>query len=283
MERGAEECKARGNAAFKDGRYGEAVAHFSDAIAADGSNAVLFSNRSGALASLGRYADSLEDAERAVALRPDWAKGYSRKAAALYGLGRYADAVATYDAGLHVEPANPQMVQALADVRARYAAARALFEAVAEDDVARVSAALAAGVHPDGYAAEDGTTALMIACRRGSAECASRLIGSGARAGARNRAGESAGSLARKGGHEAALRCLPADERGGGLSGLFSAAKGLASSASCPSHPAAQPISAAAARTFRHVAAVPCTAGAEGGGQREGQRYARRRRALGEF
>ena len=42
--------QALGNAAFSAGRYDDAVKHFSDAIAADGSNHVLFSNRSAAQA-----------------------------------------------------------------------------------------------------------------------------------------------------------------------------------------------------------------------------------------
>ena len=51
----AEECKTQGNTAFKEGRYELAAQHFTAAIALDGSNAVLFSNRSGAFASLGTY------------------------------------------------------------------------------------------------------------------------------------------------------------------------------------------------------------------------------------
>lgn len=42
--------KALGNAAFSAGRYKEAVRHFSDAIAVDASNHVLYSNRSAAQA-----------------------------------------------------------------------------------------------------------------------------------------------------------------------------------------------------------------------------------------
>ena len=105
----SDDHKAAGNAAFKEGRFNEAATHFTAAIAADPSNAVLFSNRSGALASLGRYEEALADAERATALRPDWAKGFSRKGAALSGLGRYAEAIGTYEAGLRAEPGITQI------------------------------------------------------------------------------------------------------------------------------------------------------------------------------
>jgi Flp pilus assembly protein TadD len=43
-------AQALGNAAFSAGRYSDAVGHFSDAIALDGDNHVLYSNRSAAQA-----------------------------------------------------------------------------------------------------------------------------------------------------------------------------------------------------------------------------------------
>ena len=51
----AEALKAQGNASFKEGRYDQAVGYFTSAIDLDGTNAVLFSNRSGAHASLGHF------------------------------------------------------------------------------------------------------------------------------------------------------------------------------------------------------------------------------------
>ena len=99
----SDDHKAAGNAAFKEGRFNEAATHFTAAIAADPSNAVLFSNRSGARVAPRASEEALADAERATALRPDWAKGFSRKGAALYGLGRYAEAIATFEAGLRAE------------------------------------------------------------------------------------------------------------------------------------------------------------------------------------
>jgi len=62
----AQALKAQGNAAFKEGRYDQAVGYFSEAIDHDNTNAVLFSNRSGAYASLGQYESALKDAQKAV-------------------------------------------------------------------------------------------------------------------------------------------------------------------------------------------------------------------------
>ena len=62
----AEALKAQGNASFKEGRYDQAVGYFTSAIDLDGTNAVLFSNRSGAHASLGQFDKALSDADKAV-------------------------------------------------------------------------------------------------------------------------------------------------------------------------------------------------------------------------
>lgn len=48
---------------------------------------MLYSNRSGAYASLKNYEKALEDANKTTELKPDWAKGYGRKGSALHGTG----------------------------------------------------------------------------------------------------------------------------------------------------------------------------------------------------
>jgi len=74
-EQQAADLKNAGNEAFKGGHFQEAVQLYTQALDLDADNAVLFSNRSGALAAIGNYTQALVDAERCVALRPDWAKG----------------------------------------------------------------------------------------------------------------------------------------------------------------------------------------------------------------
>jgi len=196
---------------------------------------VLFSNRSGAYASLGSYWEALADAEKAIALRPDWSKGFSRKGAALYGLGRYAEALNTYDAGLAVEPGSQQMGQAVADVRQKLQAARSLFEAVVEGATDRVAQTLQHGLHPDGYATEEGVTALMIAAKLGSADLVSLLLKHGAKPSLKNKAGEGARDFAKRGGHDAVVKLFPVEEGKSsitsGASSLFAAAKGFANKA----------------------------------------------------
>ncbi len=74
MSEAAVEFKNKGNTAFQQGAYDEAIQHFSEAIKLDASNHVLYSNRSAAYASLKKYKEALEDANKTVSLKPDWAK-----------------------------------------------------------------------------------------------------------------------------------------------------------------------------------------------------------------
>lgn len=60
---------------------------FSKAIEIEPSNHVLYSNRSGAYASLKDWEHSLEDALKTTEIKPDWSKGWSRKGGALHGGG----------------------------------------------------------------------------------------------------------------------------------------------------------------------------------------------------
>mmetsp|Transcript_30281 Transcript_30281/g.81388 ORF Transcript_30281/g.81388 Transcript_30281/m.81388 type:complete len:555 (-) Transcript_30281:281-1945(-) len=115
----ADEHKALGNEAFKAQKYEEAIKHFSDAIDADPSGHVLYSNRSAAYASLGKFEDALADADKCIQINGTWAKGYSRKGAALSGMRKYEDAAATYEEGLTHDAENAALKQGLQEVRAK--------------------------------------------------------------------------------------------------------------------------------------------------------------------
>lgn len=115
--------KEKGNAALQSGNYDEAIKCYTDAIALDGNNHVLYSNRSAAYAKSEKYQQALSDAEKTVSLKPDWGKGYSRKGSALAYLGRYDEAIRTYEKGLQLDPNNAQLRSGLAEVRAQKTAA----------------------------------------------------------------------------------------------------------------------------------------------------------------
>jgi len=104
-----EELKSKANAAFASGKSDEAINLYTQAIALDDKNHVLYSNRSAAYAKSNKYEEALKDAEQCIALKPDFAKGYSRKGAALSFLKRYDEAITAYEEGLKIDPNNQQL------------------------------------------------------------------------------------------------------------------------------------------------------------------------------
>lgn len=93
------DLKNKGNAALSEDRFEDAIAAYTEAIALDEQNHVLYSNRSAAYAKLLKYEEALKDAEKTVEVNPTWPKGYSRKGAALTGLEKFEEALAAYDEG----------------------------------------------------------------------------------------------------------------------------------------------------------------------------------------
>lgn len=108
----AEVLKAEGNAAFAAKDFKKAAKLFTEAIEASPTpNHVLYSNRSGAFASMREYAKALEDANACINIKPDWVKGYTRKGAACHGLGDLVSAAEAYDKALELDPSNAQAQQ----------------------------------------------------------------------------------------------------------------------------------------------------------------------------
>lgn len=69
-----EELKVKGNECVKDGKFIEAVLHYTQAIKMDPNNYLLYSNRSFAFLKLDQHYLSLQDANETVRLQPQWAK-----------------------------------------------------------------------------------------------------------------------------------------------------------------------------------------------------------------
>mmetsp|Transcript_15995 Transcript_15995/g.37712 ORF Transcript_15995/g.37712 Transcript_15995/m.37712 type:complete len:440 (+) Transcript_15995:36-1355(+) len=102
----AEEHKQRGNEFLKAGKLPEAIHEYTEAIKADASVAVYWSNRSAARLRVADYEASLTDAEEASRLEPKWAKGHMRRAKALEALSRHAEAAQACAEGISVADGN---------------------------------------------------------------------------------------------------------------------------------------------------------------------------------
>ena len=91
--------KEQGSKAFVEKRYEDAVRLFTQAIAEDPSNAILFSNRSACYSANFQFDEACRDAEEAIVLAPSWSKGYLRKGQALEGLMQLQRAYESYKEG----------------------------------------------------------------------------------------------------------------------------------------------------------------------------------------
>ncbi|KAJ3503397.1 hypothetical protein NLJ89_g8453 [Agrocybe chaxingu] len=112
----ANELKDLGNKAFAAKDYEKAIDLFTQAIALDPKNHVLWSNRSAAKAGKKEWDAALLDAEECIKVNPSWSKGFARKGAALHGARRYDEAIATYESGLKLED-SPALRKGLQEVR----------------------------------------------------------------------------------------------------------------------------------------------------------------------
>jgi stress-induced-phosphoprotein 1 len=90
---------------------------FSQAIELDPNNHVLYSNRSGAYASMKQFDKALEDANKTTEIKPDWAKGWGRKGAALHGTGDLLGAHDAFDEALKLDSSNAQAKAGLEAVK----------------------------------------------------------------------------------------------------------------------------------------------------------------------
>ena len=112
----SDELKTKGNAAFAAKNYDEAIDFFSQGIAIDPNNHVLFSNRSACHAGKQNWAQAVEDADKCISIKPDWVKGYGRKGAALHGKGDLEGAYKAYKAGLAIQPGLAMLSNGIAKV-----------------------------------------------------------------------------------------------------------------------------------------------------------------------
>lgn len=102
----AKEKKEEGNELFKNGKYPEAVAAYTEAIKRLPTEHTAYSNRAAAYLKLCAYNDALKDAEKCLELKPDFVKAHARKGHSYFWTKQYHRALKAYDDGLKLDPQN---------------------------------------------------------------------------------------------------------------------------------------------------------------------------------
>ena len=94
----------RGNRHYDAGKYEDAIAEYTQAIALDPKYAAAYNNRGAANNNLGKYAEAIADYDQAIALDPKYAVAYNNRGAAYDDLGKYAEAIADYTQAIALDP-----------------------------------------------------------------------------------------------------------------------------------------------------------------------------------
>ncbi|KAK2161485.1 hypothetical protein NP493_1578g00005 [Ridgeia piscesae] len=96
--------KRKGNAEFKDEKYGSALSSYTNGLCRSLYNYILYGNRSLAHLKLGKNWEAMCDGFRCVVLKPDWPKGQYRYAEAWYNLGKLDKAITVVQTAITLNP-----------------------------------------------------------------------------------------------------------------------------------------------------------------------------------
>jgi serine/threonine-protein phosphatase 5 len=127
--------KAEANAKFKDGKYEEAIALYTQAIEVFPTS-VLYANRAFANLKLENYGAALLDADEAITLDPFNVKAHYRHGTANIALGKVRDARQDFEEALKIEPGNRETRDKLEEVKKheKQQKAEAFLRAMRRDD-----------------------------------------------------------------------------------------------------------------------------------------------------
>lgn len=105
----AQARKAEGNDFFKNKKYAEAIAKYTEAIAEDPGDVTFYSNRSACYAALNQWNEAAEDGRQCIICDKAFVKGYFRHALALQNMGNFDGALDSVKRGLGIDSQNADL------------------------------------------------------------------------------------------------------------------------------------------------------------------------------
>lgn len=112
------EAKEKGNAAFRDGKFPEAITHYEEAVKRDPTNAAYYNNLAAALLKMGLFNDAKREVEKSLDLDRKYVKAWAKKGDIEFFMKEYHKALDSYKAGLQIEPDNSLCKQGLSKTMA---------------------------------------------------------------------------------------------------------------------------------------------------------------------
>ena len=103
--------KEKGNIAFNNKNYTEAVQFYSDAMTIAKDLTPLYTNRATALLKLGRYEDAICDCDFALRIDMNWTKAYIFKAKALQNLNQFEKAAEEFQKVLNIDKSKSNLIE----------------------------------------------------------------------------------------------------------------------------------------------------------------------------
>lgn len=109
--------KEKGNQFFKDLKFKEAIAEYTEAIRRNPTDAKIYSNRAIAYCKLMTWSEALKDCDKAIAIDPTFVKPYIRKGKIQHVLKQYHKALEVYREAQKLEPDNTELKQAMIETQ----------------------------------------------------------------------------------------------------------------------------------------------------------------------
>ncbi len=143
-----------GNLFYKQGKYKEAVAHFTEALRLNPGYAEAHNNLGNVLYTQGKYDEAVAHFTEALRLNPSYADAHNNLATVLSRQGKYAEAEAHFADAIRLQPENVQAHYNLGLV----------FSQVGNYEAARAQFALAIRLQPGDPKAYNASAMIMAAC-----------------------------------------------------------------------------------------------------------------------